>query len=86
MAWLKGFVTGDLGRSVRTGLPIGQMVMEKLPVTIELSILSMLIAVVFGVSLGVVAALRRRLDRGITRSASSGWRGCPFRASGWGSC
>ncbi|MHB2169608.1 ABC transporter permease [Alsobacter sp. R-9] len=58
-AWLKGFVTGDLGRSVRTGLPIGQMVLEKLPVTIELAILSMLIAIVFGVSAGVVAALRR---------------------------
>src|SRR4051812_41283734 len=59
LVWLKGFLVGDLGRSVRTGLPIGRMVMEKLPVTIELSILSMLIAMIFGVSAGVLAALRR---------------------------
>ncbi len=59
LIWLKGFVLGDFGKSVRTGLPIGRMVAEKLPVTIELSILSMLIALVIGIPAGVIAALRR---------------------------
>jgi peptide/nickel transport system permease protein len=59
LIWLKGFVLGDFGRSVRTGLPIGRMVAEKLPVTIELSILSMLIALIIGIPAGVIAALRR---------------------------
>ena len=53
------FVHGDFGTSVRTRLPIGAMLAEKLPVTIELAVLSMLIAVVFGLPIGIVAALRR---------------------------
>lgn len=58
-AWLSAFASGDLGVSVRTGLPIGRMVVEKLPVTIELSLLSMLIALALGVPAGVAAALKR---------------------------
>jgi peptide/nickel transport system permease protein len=57
--WLKAFASGDLGRSVRTGLPIGAMVADKLPVTIELSVLSMIIALAIGVPAGVAAALKR---------------------------
>ncbi|MBO1077037.1 ABC transporter permease [Roseomonas marmotae] len=58
-AWLKAFLQGDLGISVRTQLPIGRMVLEKLPVTFELAFLSMLLAVALGIPLGVLAALRR---------------------------
>jgi len=58
-SWLGAFVTGDFGMSVRTRLPIREMVAEKLPVTIELATLSMLIALVIGIPAGVVAALRR---------------------------
>ncbi len=57
--WLGDFVTGDFGTSIRTHLPIGTMVAEKLPVTLELASLSMLIAVAVGITAGVVAALRR---------------------------
>jgi peptide/nickel transport system permease protein len=58
-AWLGGLLQGDFGKSIRTRLPIGTMLAEKLPVTIELAVLSMLIAVVFGLPIGIVAALRR---------------------------
>jgi peptide/nickel transport system permease protein len=58
-AWLSAFLQGDLGTSIRTQLPIARMVAEKLPVTMELAALSMLLAVALGVPLGVVAALRR---------------------------
>lgn len=57
--WLGAFVQGDLGTSVRTRLPIGAMIAEKLPVTIELATLSMLFAIIIGVPAGVLAALRR---------------------------
>ncbi|WP_342364407.1 ABC transporter permease [Terrarubrum flagellatum] len=57
--WLTAFVQGDLGTSVRTRLPIAAMIAEKLPVTIELATLSMLIAIIIGVPAGVMAALRR---------------------------
>jgi len=58
-AWFSGLVRGDFGTSVRTRLPIGTMLAEKLPVTIELAILSMLIALLIGLPVGVLAALRR---------------------------
>jgi peptide/nickel transport system permease protein len=58
-SWLGAFVRGDFGVSVRTRLPIRAMVAESLPVTIELSCLSMLIALSLGIPAGVIAALRR---------------------------
>jgi peptide/nickel transport system permease protein len=59
VAWLKALVQGDFGTSVRTRLPIGTMLVEKLPVTIELAILSMLVALLLGLPIGIFAALRR---------------------------
>ena len=57
--WLGALLQGDFGTSVRTRLPIGAMIAEKLPVTLELAKLSMLIAVAVGVPAGVAAALHR---------------------------
>jgi len=50
---------GDLGTSIRTGATVKSMLSTALPVTIELSVLAILIAVLLGVSTGVVAAVRR---------------------------
>jgi peptide/nickel transport system permease protein len=58
-AWLGSLAHGDFGTSIRTRLPIGAMLVEKLPVTIELAVLSMLVALVLGLPIGIVAALRR---------------------------
>jgi peptide/nickel transport system permease protein len=58
-AWLKSLAHGDFGTSVRTRLPIGAMLVEKLPVTIELATLSMLVALMLGLPIGIFAALRR---------------------------
>ncbi|TCR70129.1 ABC transporter permease [Bosea sp. BK604] len=58
-AWLGGLLQGDFGTSVRTRLPIGTMLAEKLPVTIELAFLSMLVALVLGLPIGIIAALKR---------------------------
>jgi peptide/nickel transport system permease protein len=57
--WLKGVAQGDFGTSVRTRLPIGTMLVQKLPVTFELAILSMLVALLVGLPIGILAALRR---------------------------
>lgn len=54
--YLGRVVTGDLGDSMRFGRPVTDMLMERLPVTIELALLSLLVATLFGVILGVVAA------------------------------
>ena len=50
---------GDLGTSIRTGTSVTSMLRTALPVTIELSVLAILLATVLGVGAGVVAAVRR---------------------------
>jgi peptide/nickel transport system permease protein len=52
--------TGDLGTSPRTGLPVADAIMHALPVTLELAFLSILVAVLIGLSAGVIASVRRR--------------------------
>lgn len=59
LRYVRHAATGDLGVSSRTGLPVLDSVMEALPVTLELSALALLLAVVVGVGAGVVAAVRR---------------------------
>lgn len=54
----KGILRGDLGRSWKHE-SISQSIKEKLPVTLELTILALLIAIGMGFFLGIVAALKR---------------------------
>lgn len=57
--WLGRSLTGDLGVSYKTGEPVLDMLVTRAPVTLELTFLAILLAVVIGVPLGIVAALRR---------------------------
>jgi peptide/nickel transport system permease protein len=50
---------GDLGTSIRLNRPVTQLIAERLPITVELGVLSLLVAVVVGVPLGILAALKR---------------------------
>lgn len=59
LIWLAGLLRGDLGTSLKTGLPVAELIASKLPVTIELAILSMLVAVAIGIPAGIVAAVRK---------------------------
>jgi len=56
--YIRGLVTGDLGKSIN-GRPIGAMLREAWPRTIQLSLLAVGIVILFGISGGVYAALRR---------------------------
>ena len=49
--WLAGVVHGDLGTSWRTGLPVLQMILSRLEVTAELTLLAMLVAIAVGIPL-----------------------------------
>ncbi len=51
--------TGDLGKSYRYDLPAWQVIKPLLPVTIELAVLSTIIAVLLGVPTGVISAVRQ---------------------------
>ncbi len=57
--WIGGVFHGDLGESVRTQQPVLALVLEKLPVTVELALLAMGVALVIGVPAGVVSAVGR---------------------------
>jgi peptide/nickel transport system permease protein len=57
--WAGKALQGDFGRSTQDLIPVGRILGERLPVTIELSLLAMLIAVAVGVTAGIVAATRR---------------------------
>jgi peptide/nickel transport system permease protein len=52
-------VHGDLGTSIQSGLPIRSELGRVIPATVELAIIAVSIGVVFGLSLGTVAALHR---------------------------
>jgi len=56
--YLGDVVTGDLGNSVAQRRPVTDLLVERLPVTLELSILALSLAVLVGVPLGVAAAYR----------------------------
>lgn len=57
--YLGGVAQGDLGKSLRTGLPVGRELLRRFPVTIELAALGLLVALCLGVPVGVMAAVRR---------------------------
>jgi peptide/nickel transport system permease protein len=59
LGWLGELARGDLGKSYRYDLPAWQLIRPLVPVTLELAVLSTLIAVLIGVPTGVVSAVRQ---------------------------
>lgn len=59
LEFVKHAATGDLGRSIRTGTPVRHLIGATLPVTLQLALYAMVIAVLLGVSGGVIAAVYR---------------------------
>lgn len=57
--YIRNVLTGDLGESFRYGRPVTDLMIERMPVTIELALGSLLFAVIVGVPLGVISAYRR---------------------------
>jgi peptide/nickel transport system permease protein len=57
--WVTLAVRGQLGESVRTGLDVTEIMLQRLPVTLELTFLSVLIALALGIPAGVLAAVKR---------------------------
>ena len=57
--WAKGVVHGDLGESVRIQKPVTELIMEKLPVTLQLASMAIVIALVIGLTAGVISAVKK---------------------------
>ncbi len=66
LLFIKNMLQGDFGKSLRTGLPVLNEIMLRLPATLELSLAAMLIATIFGILAGVVSAVYKQsaLDYG----------------------
>lgn len=57
--WLGDVATGHLGKSLVNGQSLAFYIKEGLPVSVELGLLSLLFGVVFGVSIGIISAVRQ---------------------------
>jgi len=57
--WVKGVLSGDLGESMRIKQPVLSLIREKLPVTIQLASMAMVIALLIGIGAGVVSAVKK---------------------------
>jgi peptide/nickel transport system permease protein len=58
-AWISSALTGNLGISLRTDIPVLDLILSKLPVTIELAILAMIVALAVGIPAGILSAVKK---------------------------
>ena len=59
LAWAGAALQGDLGTSLRTRQPVLELIGDKLPVTIQLAVMALIVAVVIGIPAGVISAYRK---------------------------
>src|SRR5690606_14558850 len=57
--WLFNALQGDLGRSIQTGQPVTEALLDRLPVTIQLGMAAWGFALVLAIPLGMIAAISR---------------------------
>ena len=67
--WMGHVLQGDLGQSIYLGRPVTTAILERLPVTLTLTVFAFLLAVLIGVPLGIVAAYKKNTV--IDRTAST---------------
>jgi len=72
--WIGNVLRGDFGESLRSRFPVAELIVSKLPVTAQLSVFAMLIALVIGIPAGIVSAARKGtpLDVAVNLLALSG--------------
>ncbi|HYJ12069.1 MAG TPA: ABC transporter permease [Thermomicrobiales bacterium] len=59
LRWLGNIFTGDMGNSLRTGQPVAQSILDRLPITLELTLLATLVSLLFAIPAGILAAVNR---------------------------
>ncbi|MFN6998666.1 ABC transporter permease [Elioraea tepidiphila] len=57
--YIEAILEGDMGRSIFTGRPVAEDLMSRLPATLELTLVTIVVASLIGIPLGVVSALKR---------------------------
>lgn len=66
--WLRNLARGDLGESFRYRRPVAKLIAERVPYTLQLSVLALLFDALFGIALGILAAVKQysALDKTVT--------------------
>ena len=59
LIWLREVATGNFGASLRTGTPVAELIGQTLPVTIQLAVASLIIALLIGIPTGVLSAVKK---------------------------
>ena len=59
LRWLGHTLRGDMGTSLRTGDPVEQMILDRLPATLDLAALATLVSLLIAVPAGILSAVRR---------------------------
>jgi peptide/nickel transport system permease protein len=59
LAWLGNVLTGDFGLSLRTGVPVSTLIAQKLPVTLQLAVMAIIMAMLIGIPAGIIAAVKK---------------------------
>ena len=59
LLWIGKVLTGDFGFSWRIRVPVSELILTKLPVTFQLATMAFIIAILIGVPLGIVSAVRK---------------------------
>lgn len=86
LSYVTGLLRGDLGNSLRARTPALDLVLERLPATLELTIFAMLLAILLAIPIGIISATKRGtpMDGGIMlfamfgQSMPSFWLGIMF--------
>jgi len=64
--WIGGVLQGDFGRDYVSGAPVAELIGQRLPVTLELTVLAMALALLVGIPLGVLATSGGRVAKRLT--------------------
>ncbi|WP_184711408.1 ABC transporter permease [Rhizobium lusitanum] len=75
LAYIRSIFTGDFGISMRDKAPAMQLVIDRIPATLQLTVPALLLKLVIGIPSGVYAALHRQstIDRGVILAAILGF-------------
>jgi peptide/nickel transport system permease protein len=57
--WVKGVLSGDFGESLRIKVPVRELIAQKLPVTMQLASMAIVIAFLIGIPAGIVSAVKK---------------------------
>ena len=59
LVWMREVLSGNFGVSLRTSIPVTQLIAQTLPVTIQLAVASIIIALLIGIPMGILAAVKK---------------------------